>query len=83
MIDTLKEHSGKAATVAGGGLSIGLAFALFASKGEVDMLKQRLAEEHRDRMDSETQCVSRFSKLAMHVSANALTNVVAGDTTNP
>lgn len=61
----VENHKGKMAMAGGSGLSIGLALYFFAPKAEVTMLRERLAEEHRDRMDAENQCEARFLKVAL------------------
>lgn len=60
---TIAKNKGKLATT-GGGLSLFLAIKLFATKAEVELLRDRLAEEHRDAMDREQECVGRFAMLA-------------------
>lgn len=44
LLDDLKKHSGKSATLAGGGLSLAAALMLFATKNEMDLLRERQAE---------------------------------------
>lgn len=51
MIDKIKDHPGKAATIASGGLSISVALLLFATKGEFEMLKARQSEMWRELQD--------------------------------
>lgn len=61
-MNAFQKNKGKLATT-GGGLSLFLAIKLFATKAEVEMLRDRLAEEHRDAMDREQECVGRFAAL--------------------
>lgn len=51
MLNTLKEHPGKASAIASGGLSISVALMLFATKDEVAMIKERQAEVWRELQD--------------------------------
>lgn len=44
----LKEHSGKAATLAGGGFSLGVAVMMFVGKAEFAMLRDDVRELNRE-----------------------------------
>ncbi len=78
MLDSLQNHPAKTGTAFGGGLSIGLALYLFAPKGEVALLKDRMAEEHRDNMDREAQCEARFTAMLTRRGTNSV--LTAGGT---
>lgn len=61
MLNTLKEHPGKASAIASGGLSISVALMMFATKGEVDLLKQQNAETWRELQDIRMVLMQRAS----------------------
>lgn len=70
--NSISKNPGKVSASVGGGLSIGLALLLFASKDRVEMLEKRLVDEHIERMNLETACeerergcVKRFERLAL------------------
>jgi len=67
MLDKIKEHPGKAGTVAGGGLSLVLALQLFVTKAEYGVHREWQADDHRMLMDIQQMMM----KKAMATGAEA------------